>query len=75
MNVEIENTLRSHYGVTDCTISNGSEQNTIEVYCVGGNIDYIKIALIQLCDVDEKSVELIDNKDNRALFRVTQRSP
>jgi hypothetical protein len=70
MSEEIENTLKSHYGVTECVIDHLSDQDTIEVYCVGGNVDYIKIALAQLCNVDDDCVTVVTNNGGRVLFVV-----
>lgn len=70
MNDQIENTLRSHYGVTECVVSRREDNHTIEVYCVGGDVDYLKMALAKLCEVSEDRVNLIESVNGKQLFAV-----
>jgi len=70
MKEQIQNTLVSHYGVDKCTVHEFPNRKLMEVYCVGGNIEYIVIALQQICKVDESSVTLISSTDKVFLFGV-----
>ena len=70
MKEQIQNTLVSHYGVTECTVHEFPDCKLMEVYCVGGNLEYIVIALQQICKVDETCVKLSKSTDNTFLFSV-----
>jgi hypothetical protein len=70
MKEQIQNTLVSHYGVAECTVHEFPDRKWMEVYCIGGNIEYILIALQQICKVDESSVTLISSTDKVFLFGV-----
>lgn len=71
MNEQIQNVLKSHYGVTECVVNDRFDNDTIEVYCVGGNVDYIKIALAQLCEVEDSDVTIEGGSGDRQLFVVS----
>ena len=70
MKEQIQNTLVSHYGVAECTVHEFPDRKWMEVYCIGGNPEYIVIALRQICEVDESSVKLISSTDKAFLFGV-----
>ena len=54
MKETIETTLRMHYGVTECVIY--ERVKYLEVFCIGGNSDFVCIALQQICNTDEVKV-------------------
>jgi hypothetical protein len=56
-----------YYGVTECVVYDVGD-NQLEVKCVGGDVDYVCVALEQMCDSDSVDLVLSD-KDNH-LFRV-----
>ena len=68
---QIENVLKSHYGVTECVVNERSDNCTVEVYCLGGDVDYIKLALAQLCEVDDSDVTIEGGSDDRQLFVIS----
>ena len=67
MNETIVSTLKMYYGVTECVVYDVGD-NQLEVKCVGGDVDYVCVALEQMCDSDSVDLVLSD-KDNH-LFRV-----
>jgi len=70
MKEQIQNTLVSHYGVAECTVHEFPDRKWMEVYCIGGDADYIMIALRQICGVDEPRVKLISSTEKVFLFGV-----
>jgi len=60
-------TLKMHYGVTECIVYEETDQ--LQVMCVGGNVDFVNIALQQICDTSR--VEVLKNVDSRCLFEVS----
>lgn len=63
----IINTLKMHYGVTECIVYEETDQ--LQVVCVGGDVDFVNIALQKICDTP--NVEVIKNEDNRYLFEIS----
>jgi hypothetical protein len=57
MKENIEQTLRIHYGVRECMIHERSEY--LEVTCVGGDSEFVCIALQHICSTDK--VKLLRN--------------
>jgi len=47
-------TLKTHYGVTECMVYERSK--CLEVMCVGGDVDYVCLALQQICDTEKVKV-------------------
>ena len=68
MNDTIVSTLKMYYGVSECVVYEKSEERQIEVMCVGGDVDFVCIALKQICDSD--SVDLVLSDKDKYLFRV-----
>ena len=68
MNETIVSTLKMHYGVSECVVCDKSEERQLEVMCVGGNVDFVCIALKQICNSD--SVDVVVSDNNQYLFRV-----
>ena len=54
MKETIVQTLKTHYGVTDCVIY--ERVAYLEVMCVGGNSDFVCIALQQMCSTEKVKV-------------------
>lgn len=67
MKETIESTLRMHYGVTECVIY--ERVKYLEVICVGGDSDFVCIALQQICNTDD--VKLIRKSETSYLIRVS----
>lgn len=63
----IMSTLKMHYGVTECIVYEETDQ--LQVMCVGGNVDFVNIALQQICDTCK--VKVLKNVDSRYLFEVS----
>lgn len=68
MNETIVSTLKMHYGVSECVVCDISEERQLEVMCVGGNVDFVCIALKQICNSD--SVDVVVSEKDEYLFRV-----
>ena len=68
MNETIVSTLKMHYGVSECVVCDKSEERQLEVMCVGGNVDFVCIALKQICNSD--SVDVVVSEKDEYLFRV-----
>ena len=67
MNETIVSTLKMYYGVSECIVYDVGD-NQLEVKCVGGDVDFVCIALKQICDSD--SVDLVLSDKDKYLFRV-----
>lgn len=69
MNMDIEKTLCLHYGVTKCRVDELDNGRIVEVYCVGGDPDYVKIGLAQMCGVVEGDIS-VGNLDDCIVYTV-----
>lgn len=54
MKETIETTLRMHYGVTECMIY--ERESYLEVTCLGGDSEFVCIALQHICGTDKVKV-------------------
>ena len=54
MRETIVQTLKTHYGVTECIIHERFDY--LELTCVGGDSDFVVIALKQICNTDKVKV-------------------
>ena len=62
MRDNITTTLKMHYGVTECMVyDRRSEDNYLEVMCVGGDVDFICLALKKMCGTE--NVKLLRSND------------
>jgi hypothetical protein len=61
MNDRIISTLKMYYGVTECVVYDVGD-NQLEVKCVGGDVDYVCVALEQMCDTDNVKLVSSDGK-------------
>lgn len=68
---QIENVLKLHYGVTECVVNERSGNCTVEVYCLGGDVNYIKLALAQIFEVEDSDVMIEGVNGNRQLFVIS----
>lgn len=59
-------TLKTHYGVTECLIY--ERVAYLEVTCVGGDSEFVCIALQQLCSTDK--VKVLRNIENSYVIGV-----
>jgi len=50
-----------YYGVTECVVY-AVDDNQLEVKCVGGDVDYVCVALEQMCDTDNVKLVSSDGK-------------
>lgn len=62
MKDNIITTLKMHYGVTECMVYDRIDKsNYLEVMCVGGDVDFICLALKKMCETDD--VKLLRSND------------
>lgn len=59
-------TLKTHYGVTECLIY--ERVSYLEVTCVGGDSEFVCIALQQMCSTDK--VKVLRNTENSYVIGV-----
>jgi hypothetical protein len=66
MRETIVQTLKTHYGVTECIIHERFDY--LELTCVGGDSEFVCIALQQLCSTDK--VKVLRNIENSYVIGV-----
>lgn len=66
MRETIVQTLKTHYGVTECIIHERFDY--LELTCVGGDSEFVCIALQQLCSTDK--VKVLRNTENSYVIGV-----
>ena len=62
MKNEITTTLKMHYGVTECMVYDRIDGDKyLEVMCVGGDLEFVCLALKKICGTED--VKLLRSND------------